>query len=237
MTIGNRKIWRLNKLAKNESEINVIKEYQNGNEIWISESSHSSCSVCGGKDKPLLFMNSSSGKGIALSICEKCIDIQFTKYQLMNTLNDPNLTLTTGGSIPISKFRVECYDYNKNEDVVVDILDAFVLANISIPPKPGAYDYAGLNMCIVCEIGSDANKSIGSFFWREEYLSGEEDKITVYLLGNKGEKIPVEISEGRTGKEETRDFGYGVKTSCYFGYINPLMFDTLQGGKHWIKKN
>lgn len=134
----------------------------------------------------------------------------------------------------MSKFTIE-YQAATGQIQIRPVLDVFPLAvvNMSMPTIKEPNRFVGLNMAIILD---DSKSSIQADADFSELFKIEPYLFTIYLNGDKGVKIPVEIHSchGRNEKQdENRDFGYPCKTSCYFGYIHPLMFDTDKQGKFW----
>jgi len=122
-----------------------------------------------------------------------------------------------------SKFKLE-YKHPKTRIVhITSLTDAFVLAVCPLGAGNPPGRFSGLNMCLVF---SDTIKSEKRAY-DDLVLNFKRKKIdvfTIYLCGKNGVKIPVEIHGGNVGSP----------TSCYFGYINPLMFDVGYQGRKWI---
>ena len=117
------------------------------------------------------------------------------------------------------------------------ILDAFPLAVVAMemPTLKEPNRFVGLNMAIVLDDSQSSLQADADFL---ELFKIEPFLFTIYLNGDNGVKIPVEIHSCHARNEkqdENRDFGYPCKTSCYFGYIHPLMFDTDKKGEFWRK--
>jgi len=130
---------------------------------------------------------------------------------------------------PRSQYHVECYNYNTKKKVISSVFDFFVLATVHLPPSKDNYKFTGLNVGIVVRDRGSADKAMTSFFTQEDAKG--KGTFTVYIHGPNHVKIPVEIHGGNGNG----NFGYGCPTACFFGYINPLMFDTFGGGKHWVE--
>ena len=113
------------------------------------------------------------------------------------------------------------------------IHDAFVLAVISPAPKDRA-DLCGLNMCIVIDkdpCGNNSNYGLKVQEAIDEHFKKQDGIFTVYLIGENGIKIPVDIHGGNGWSSQY----YDCETCCYFGYIHPLMFGSTERGRAYAK--
>jgi hypothetical protein len=129
---------------------------------------------------------------------------------------------------------LEYYDYNSGQWKRGYLRDSFVLAIIDNPSAK--MDFKGLNICIVIEKPfnptntepEDMKTSLDEHFKRQAY------PFTVYLLGENGIKIPLEI-HGGNGWTEKPQYGYDRQTAAYFGIVHPLMFGDTEKGRAYTK--
>jgi len=131
-------------------------------------------------------------------------------------------------------YTLEYYNYDSGTWEKGRIDDVFVLAIIPTPPLKDRMDICGLNICIVISEDPFKNKSdVGTKTKAalDKHFERTNGGFTVYLIGENGIKIPVDISGGNGWSEQY----YGYKTCCYFGYVHPLMFgDTIRGRNYTI---
>jgi len=95
-------------------------------------------------------------------------------------------------------------------------------------PKYG-FKFSGLNMALVLPLSEEEHRNRIA-----NNIIVSTKQFTVYLYGENNVKIPVKVKEGNNGTWYDKDFGYGEKTCCFFGYISPLEFDTHNQGKFWL---
>ena len=99
-------------------------------------------------------------------------------------------------------------------DLVVDLIDCYVLAIVPKASSEDSYKSCGLNVAMVI----DSNDPFESIMLKDF----SKAPLSCYLLGEDGVKIPVDISAG-----SLNDNG----TSSYYGYVHPLMFGSIELGK------
>ena len=134
---------------------------------------------------------------------------------------------------------IELWDKVKYGKVECEVDDAFVLGVMPEDVAPST-SLCGLNVAIV--FAKKGRKA------KDEHISYVVDAIsnccvhgdvTLYLKNNVGTSIPVDVHGGNCWSDPKNggmDYGYDKESCCFFGYVNPLMFDTNRGGEKWNER-
>ena len=64
--------------------------------MWIIQNEGIGCHVCGKTEIPVFGIDCCEEE--SRNICQNCIDVSFTQFQLSHMKNDPDLTIITGGN-------------------------------------------------------------------------------------------------------------------------------------------